>query len=181
MSSTGYRRAELERQRKEQLRLQQLRQRATGLLASCQETIRAVTDPAVQQLVAKDLQKIQKTLAQTSSQISSAPEQANKQLKKTQKHLNKVITNAKTAVKKWSKKQARARAELEAVQQQVVDMLGGPRPPKDKESAPDADKLPASADAEPSGNKILKISNGKIMRYPIFKTVLPVEPTAKHH
>jgi hypothetical protein len=117
MSLTGYRRAELERQRKEQLRLQQLRQRATGLLASCRQTIRAVTDPAMQQLVAKDLQQIQKTLVQTSLQISSTPEQANKQLKKTQKHLNKVIANAETTVKKWSKQQAQARAKLEAVQQ----------------------------------------------------------------
>jgi len=117
MSSTGYRRAELERQRKEQLRRQQLRQRATGLLASCQETIRAVTDPAVQQVVAKDLREIQRTLSDISSQISSAPEQANKQLKRTQKDLNKVIANAETAVKKWSKQQAQAKAKLEAVQQ----------------------------------------------------------------
>lgn len=119
MSSIGYAKAKLEKQRKEQLRLEQLRKRAQGLLASCQQTIRAVTDPAVLQLVAKDLQEIQKTLSLIPPQIISAPEQANKQLKKTQKHLNKVISKAETAVKKWSKQQAQAKAKLEAVQQSL--------------------------------------------------------------
>ncbi len=117
MSSIGYTKAELERQRKEQLRLQQLRQRAQGLLASCEETIRAVTDPAVQQLAAKDLQEIRTTLAQTSLRITSIPEEANEELKKTQKHLNSVIAKAETTVKKWSKQQAQAKARLQAVQQ----------------------------------------------------------------
>lgn len=117
MSSNGYARARLERQRKEQLRLQQLRQRARGLLSSCESTIRAVNEPAIQQLVAKDLLQIRTTLTQVSQKIESAPEQANKDLKKTQKHLNSVIAKAETTVKKWSKQQAQAKAKLEALQQ----------------------------------------------------------------
>jgi len=62
MSSIGYRQAELEKQRKEQLRLQQLRNRARGLLGACKGAIAAINDPAVQQVVAKDLKEVQQEL-----------------------------------------------------------------------------------------------------------------------
>jgi len=117
MSSIGYRQAELEKQRKKKLRLQQLRSRAQGLLVSCGNTIRAVNDPAIQQIVAQDLREIQKTLTQVPQQIDSTPQQANRILKKIQKRLNSVIAKAETTVKNWSKQQAQAKAKLEAVQQ----------------------------------------------------------------
>jgi hypothetical protein len=117
MSSLGYRQAE--RQRKEQLRLEQLRNRAHGLATSCQETIRTVSDPAVQQLVAQDLREIQQKLSRDSGQISSAPEKALKALQKTQKQLNSVLAKAERAARKWSKQQAQAKAELEAIQQSI--------------------------------------------------------------
>ncbi len=119
MSSIGYRQAELERQRKEQLRLEQLQNRARGLATSCQETIRTVSDPAVQQLVAQDLRQIQQKLSQDSGQISSAPEKALKALQKTQKQLNSVLAKAERAARKWSKQQAQAKAQLEAIQQSI--------------------------------------------------------------
>jgi hypothetical protein len=119
MSSLGFRQAELERQRREELRLEQTRGRARGLAASCQETIRAVTDPAVQQLAAKDLRQIQQTLTEISMQITSAPDAALKTALKTQKHLNKVVAQAESAAQKWSKQQAEARAQLEAIQQSL--------------------------------------------------------------
>jgi hypothetical protein len=119
MSSLGFRQAELERQRREELRLEQTRGRARGLVASCQETIRAVTDPAVQQLAAKDLRQIQQTLTEISMQITSAPDAALKTALKTQKHLNKVVAQAESAAQKWSKQQAEARAQLEAIQQSL--------------------------------------------------------------
>jgi len=119
MSSLGYRQAELERQRQEQLRLEQLRRRANGLAASCRETIRAVNDPAVQQFAAKDLRQIQQTLVQASQQIASAPEQAIKMLERTQNDLNAVLAKAERAAHKWSKQQAEARARLEAIQQNL--------------------------------------------------------------
>jgi hypothetical protein len=119
MSLLDFRQAELERQRKEQLRLEQTRGRARGLVASCQETIRAVTDPAVQQLAAKDLRQIQQTLTEISMQIASAPDAALKTALKTQKHLNKVLAQTESAAQKWSKQQAEARAQLEAIQQNL--------------------------------------------------------------
>jgi len=119
MSSLGYRLAELERQKKEQLRLEQTRSRAHGLVASCQETIRAVTDPAVQQVAAKDLRQIQQALTQVSAQIASAPDAALKTVEKTQKQLNRVLAQAESAARKWSKQQAEAKAQLEAIQQNL--------------------------------------------------------------
>jgi hypothetical protein len=124
MSSLGFRQAELERQRREELRLEQTRGRARGLAASCQETIRAVTDPAVQQLAAKDLRQIQQTLTEISMQITSAPDAALKTALKTQKHLNKVVAQAESAAQKWSKQQAEARAQLEAIQAQSLYQQG---------------------------------------------------------
>jgi hypothetical protein len=119
MSSLGFRQAELERQRREELRLEQTRGRARGLVASCRETIRAVTDPAVQQLAAKDLRQTQQTLTEISGQIASAPDAALKTALKTQKYLNKVLAQAESAAQKWSKQQAEARAQLEAIQQSL--------------------------------------------------------------
>jgi hypothetical protein len=119
MSSLGYVLAELERQRKEQLRLEQTRTRARGLVASCHETIRAVTDPAIQQLAAEDLRQIQQTLTQVSAKIATAPDKALKTVGKIQKHLNKVLAKAQSAALKWSKQQAEAKALLEAIQQNL--------------------------------------------------------------
>jgi len=120
MSSFGYRKAELERKRKEQLRLAQLRARARNLVVSCQDAIRAVSDPAVQQLAAKGLAKVQRTLKQVSRQIDASPEQALKTLRETQRHLNTVITQAQCAARKWSEQQAEAKAQLEAIRQSLA-------------------------------------------------------------
>jgi hypothetical protein len=109
----------LELQRKEQLRLEQTRSRAHGLVASCQETIRAVTDPAVQQVAAKDLRQIQQTLMQVSQQIGSAPDAALKTVEKTQKRLNTVLAKAESAARQWSQQQAEAKAHLDAIQQKL--------------------------------------------------------------
>lgn len=120
MSSFGYRKAELERKRKEQLRLAQLRARARGLVVSCQGAIRAVSDPAVQQLAAKGLANIQQRLTQISGQIDAAPEQALKALQETQHHLNTIVTKAQCAARKWSKQQTEAKAQLEAIRQTLA-------------------------------------------------------------
>ena len=119
MSSVGYRRAELERQRKEQLRQEQLRNRARGLVASCQGTIRAVSDPAVQQLAAGDLKQIRSALTAVSHEITAAPEKSLKKLKKIQQDLNTVLAKAERAARKWSQQQAEAKAHLEAIQQSL--------------------------------------------------------------
>jgi len=99
------------------LRLEQLTQRAHGLAASCEHTIKAVNDPAVQQLAAKNLSEIRRTLSQVSRQIASAPERAVKDLRKTQKRLNKTIAKAESAAKNWSKQQTQARTAIKTVQQ----------------------------------------------------------------
>ena len=119
MSSNGYRRAELEKQRKKLLRLQQLKNQAHGLYTSCLSTIRAITEPAIQQLIAKDLKQIQQQLGQASQQIESSPQQAKKGIKKLQRRLNSVIAEAEATVKKLSKQQAQARALLESARQNI--------------------------------------------------------------
>lgn len=117
MSSNGYRQAQLERERREQLRLEQVQSRARGLAATCQETIRAVTDPGVQQLAAKDLVRLQKALTQGTQQIATAPDQALATLQRIQEDLNGTLAKAETSARKWSKQQAEAKAQLEAARQ----------------------------------------------------------------
>ena len=119
MSSNGYRQAVLERQRKEQLRLEQTRNRARGLLASCQETIRAVTDPAVQQLAAADLGQVRQMLTQIAGQIGATPDAALKIVEDIQRRLNTVLARAESAARQWSQQQAEAKAQLDAVQQKL--------------------------------------------------------------
>ena len=117
MSLSGSRQAELARQAKERLRLQQLREQSRSLVESCQATIRGVTDMAVQQLTAKDFKTIKQDLETVSGRIDSEPDAAFKAIKKSQAQLNKVLSTAEVAAKKWSKQQAQANAQLRVLQQ----------------------------------------------------------------
>ena len=119
MSMNGYRKAQLERERREQLRLKQLREQGRAMLTSCQNTIRTVTDPAVQQLTAGDLKEIQKSLNQVSGQIESSPQQAKRDIGTLKNRLNKVIAGAEASTHKWAKQQARAKATIESARQSL--------------------------------------------------------------
>ena len=119
MSMNGYRRAQLELERRRQLRLQQLQEQGRSLLASCQAAIRAVTNPAVQQLIAGDLRDIQNSLNQVSGQIASAPQQAKRTISKIKSRLNKVIAGAEASTHKWAKQQAQAKATIESARQSL--------------------------------------------------------------
>ena len=119
MSSNGYMRAQLEKQRREQLLLQQQRIQCSSLLAACRETIRSVNDPVVQQLIGRDLKVIQAEMAQVSQQINAEPVKAKKVITKLQKHLNKVVADGQAEAGQWSRKQAQAQADIQAARQNL--------------------------------------------------------------
>ncbi len=119
MSSFGWQRARLEAQRREQLRLEQLRSQCSGLVTACRDRMVSVTQPAVQQLAAPGLKKVQRDLQAASRMIDASPDGAIGQIKKAQKALNRTIAQAEAKAHKWSKLQARSKAALEGVAQEV--------------------------------------------------------------
>ena len=127
MSLNGWYQAELERQRREQIRLDMVRGQCQSLVASCQAAVTAVREPAVQQLAAKDLQRIQQKLQEVARQMGANPDQDHKQIKAVQKELHKAVGQAEAAAHKWNKQQAECRAQLgQAVQTvQGWDRNGG--------------------------------------------------------
>ncbi|MCP4451775.1 MAG: hypothetical protein GY809_09965, partial [Planctomycetes bacterium] len=108
---------ELRRQAKEQLRQEQRRKQCHALVSTCKETIRGVTDTAIQQLASKDLIRFSDELRQASRQIDAEPDRAHKSIKATQKQLNRTLAQAEANAKQWSDKQAQARAQLRAMEQ----------------------------------------------------------------
>jgi hypothetical protein len=116
MSVTVNARYELERQRREELRREQQRRRAAALLATCRQELQAVREPAVQQLAAGGLKKVQKELERIEPQIAAAPDESLKTLQRTQRTLQGVIAEAMVKARLWHKEQAEARARMAEMQ-----------------------------------------------------------------
>lgn len=112
MSLNGTREARLARERKERLRLEHVRKRARALLATCENEIRSVRVPAVQQLAAKDLKHVQKELAGHAPEIDRNPDKALKAISSTQKRLHRAVADAQGEVHRWNRQQAQANARL---------------------------------------------------------------------
>lgn len=112
MSLNGWQQAELESQRKEQLRLERARTQANAVLAACNEAIAVVRDPAVQQLAAAGLRTVKQELKQAAGQIAQAPNMALKAVRRAEKHLHRVIADAEAAAHKWSQGRAKSEARI---------------------------------------------------------------------
>jgi hypothetical protein len=110
---------ELERERREQLRLDQARGQARTLLAACEGAIAAVREPAVQQLAAEGLKGVRQELRRISGRIEAAPDEALRFARSTQKLLHKVIAEAQARAEQWSQQQAEAQARLAEAQTQI--------------------------------------------------------------
>lgn len=124
MSLNGERQAQLEAERHERLRLEDVRREAESIAAVCGETIAGVRDPAVQQLAARGLQKTQSKLDKASSQISVDPDAAVKKIKSIRQRLNKVLTEAKSEAHRWSAEQAESQARIDEVRGQLSAAKG---------------------------------------------------------
>lgn len=120
MSQNTWRQIELERQRREQLRLDQVRRQALALVATCENEIAAVNDPAVQQLSAQGLKSVRQELQQAAVQVNQAPDQALKAVRAAQKHLHRVITEARAAAHRWSLEQAASKAMIDEARAQAA-------------------------------------------------------------
>ena len=120
MSQSAYRSIELERVRREQLRIENVRQLATSLCAACQKTITAIKEPAVQQLAAEGLRKIMPELKQASLLIAVDPDRALDRIEATQRQLHTVLAKARAQARKWSREQAAAQARLDEAKERLA-------------------------------------------------------------
>ncbi len=112
MSLNGWQQTALEQERREKLRLQQVRRQCRALLAACEQETAATKDPAVQQLAADGLKAVQAKLKRAAQQIDQKPDQALKGIKAAQKQLHRVIADAEAAARQWSKQQAESKARI---------------------------------------------------------------------
>jgi hypothetical protein len=119
MSLNAWRQIELERKRKELLRLEHVRTQARALVAACESEILAVKDPAVQQLSAGKLKSVRQELQQASLQVDQTPDQALKAVRAAHKHLHRVITEAQAAANRWSQEQAASKASIDEARARI--------------------------------------------------------------
>jgi hypothetical protein len=112
MSLNGSRRVELERRRKQQLRLQRIRAQVNAILVACDATIATVKDAAVQQLAGAGLRTVKQELKQAAGQIAQAPNMALKAVRGAEKRLHRVIADAEAAAHKWSQGRAKSEARI---------------------------------------------------------------------
>ncbi|MCB9851899.1 MAG: hypothetical protein H6819_02290 [Phycisphaerales bacterium] len=120
MSYSGIRAIQLEQERKERIRREQNRARAESLAAACDQTIAAIKDPAIQQLVARDLKKIRSELQAARTRIAGDPDRAVKDVSAIQKRLHRSIATAKTKAGQWRKEQAATQAQLQETESRLA-------------------------------------------------------------
>ena len=119
MSSNGYRLAQLEKARQEQLRLQHVQQQAQAEFAACGETIGAIQNAAVQHLARDGLASVRQDLDAGAAQIASAPDRALRAIHKAGKRLHRVIAEAEATAHRWSQQRAQSEARLAEARQQA--------------------------------------------------------------
>jgi hypothetical protein len=112
MSMEGWRRAELERQRREQLRLQQVTAQAQAMLAACQQGLSTISDPAVQQFAQASLREVVSRLNAATKLIAVNPDAALGELLGVQGRLTQAVAAAEQAAHRWSTEQVQTRARL---------------------------------------------------------------------
>lgn len=108
MSMSGQRMLELERARREELRLGQVRGECHATEAECAAAIGERRDLAIQQLSAIGLQAVMTELAAARDQIAATPDAALVALGGVRQHLHEVIAAAEGKAKAWSDAQAAA-------------------------------------------------------------------------
>lgn len=127
MSMSGQRLLELERARKEQLRLAQVHAECMGVVDACEATLREVRDVSVQQLAAGELREVAATLAAARAQVEGSPDAAIATLSGVHERMHAAIARGEAQARAWSEQQAGnvARARAAVQRAAVVGALGG--------------------------------------------------------
>ncbi|MBZ4402221.1 hypothetical protein [Myxococcus sp. AS-1-15] len=115
MSMKGERELQLERARREALRLEQVRGESRALLAVCNETIAGVRDAAVQQYAAAELRELVSALNEAGARVQEAPDAALERIQGLQQRLTSALAAAQARSRAWSEAQVQAQARLEAL------------------------------------------------------------------
>lgn len=116
MSMSGERRLELERERLEALRLEQVRQECTAIVDTCDEALRSVRDVAVQQLAANALRDSASALRALRAQIATSPDLTRSELLRVSEQMHVAIADAEANAQAWTAEQARAVALARSAQ-----------------------------------------------------------------
>jgi hypothetical protein len=115
MSMKGARALELERERREALRLEQVRGECRALVAVCEETVAGVRDVAVQQYAAAELGRLTGELRAASGRLQEAPDATLEQLQRLQHALTTALAAAEARARAWTEQQTQARARAHAL------------------------------------------------------------------
>jgi len=115
MSIKGERALQLERARREALRLEQVRSESRALIAVCQETIAGVRDAAVQQYAAAELRELVGAFRGAEARVQEAPDAALEQIQGLQQRLTSALAAAQARSRARSEAQIEAQARLETL------------------------------------------------------------------
>jgi len=108
MSMSGQRRLELERARREALRLEQVRGECTAIAQACDALLAEVRDVAAQQLAAADLRSCAQRLEVARGAIAEQPDAARAELGRIAADIQSAIARAEGSARAWSEAQAEA-------------------------------------------------------------------------
>jgi hypothetical protein len=115
MSMEGQRHLELERRRREELRLEQVRRESQALLSVCNATLAGILDPAVQQYAAAELREVVQAIREAEPRIQTEPDASLGQLQALQQRLASVVTAAQARAQAWTESRTRLQSQLETV------------------------------------------------------------------
>ncbi len=108
---SGRRQLELERARREALRLEQVRNECTKLASACDRLLAEVRDVAVQQLAAADLRQCVERLREVKTSIQKEPDVSRTELESIASHIQLAVTRAEAGARQWSEAQVEVIAE----------------------------------------------------------------------
>jgi hypothetical protein len=119
MSMSGQRRLELERQRREELRLEQVRRECQALAAACEAAVHGVEDLAVQQIAGRELGALAARLRQVGAGIQAQPDASIASLAGVQAEIQGCIARAEAGARAWSDAQVAAVAQAREAEQRA--------------------------------------------------------------
>lgn len=116
MSMSGQRRLELERERREALRLAQVKKECAALLEASEAALRAAVGVAVQQLAAPALRERAHDLRSARDRIAADADSARVELRAIHESIHLDITEAQAQARAWTDAQSRAIAQARAIE-----------------------------------------------------------------
>jgi hypothetical protein len=106
MSMSGEQRLELERQRLEALRLDQVREECTALVSACEAMLADVRNVVVQQIAAPALRRGLEQLRTLRERIQESPDETRGKLLQVSSGMHEEIAKAEGKAEAWSQRQA---------------------------------------------------------------------------